>query len=114
MTLNDAALTTGATAIKNEITHIQVHSTNAGPTWATGAVGSRVASTGTVDADGDITWSNVAFTGLPANQAIGGISFWTASTGGSNRGGGVPTGDATANAVGEWTLTSWTETSTAS
>lgn len=112
--LNDAALNTGATAIEAEITHIQAHDSNAGPTWATGAVGARVAVSGVVDADGDITWSNVAFTGLGASQAVGGISFWTAGTGGSNRGGGVPTGDATANAAGEWTLTSWTETSTAS
>lgn len=112
--LNDAALVTGATAIKNEITHLQLHSTNVGGTWATGAVGSRVASSGAVDADGDITWSNVAFAGLTANQAIGGVSYWTASSGGSNRGGAAVTGDATANSAGEYTLTTVTETSTAS
>ena len=114
MALNDAALTTGATAIKNEITHMQLHSTNVGGTWATGALGSRVAVTGSVDADGDITWSNIAFTGLGASQAVGGISYWTASTGGSNRGGAAVTGDATANASGEYTVTSVTETGTAS
>lgn len=112
--LNDAALTTGATAIKNEITHMQLHSTNVGGAWATNAVGSRVAVSGAVDADGDITWSNVAFTGLTANQAIGGVSYWTASTGGSNRGGSAVTGDATANSAGEYTLTSVTESGTAS
>lgn len=112
--LNDAALTTGATAIKNEITHMQLHSTNAGPTWATSAVGSRVAAAGTVDADGDITWTNLAFTGLTANQAVAAVSYWTAATGGSNRGGSVLTGDTTANAAGEYTVTSVTETSTAS
>lgn len=110
--LNDAALTTGATAIKNEITHLQLHSSNVGGTWATGAVGTRVAVSGTVDADGDIAWSNVAFTGLTANQAIGGVSYWTAGTGGSNRGGSAVTGDATANSAGEYTLTSVTESST--
>jgi hypothetical protein len=79
MTLNDAALVTGATAIKNEITHMQLHSTNVGGTWATGAIGTRlaVAAAGTVDADGDITW------------------------------------DTTANTAGEYTVTSITETSTA-
>lgn len=112
--LSDAALTTGATAIKNEITHMQLHSTNVGGAWATGAVGSRVAVSGSVDSDGDITWTNVAFTGLSANQAVGGISYWTASTGGSNRGGSALTGDATANSAGEYTVTSVTETSTAS
>ena len=112
--LNDAALTTGATAIKNEITHMQLHSTNVGGTWATNAVGSRVAVSGSVDADGDITWTNVAFTGLTANQAVGGVSYWTASSGGSNRGGSATTGDATANSAGAYTLTSITETGTSS
>lgn len=114
MTLNDAALVTGATAIKNEITHLQLHDANAGPGWTTGAVGARVAVSGTVDADGDITWSNVSFTGLAANQPIGGVSYWTALTGGANRGGAATSGDTAANAAGEITLTSLTETSTAS
>lgn len=112
--LNDAATVTGATAIKNEITHMQLHSSNVGGTWATGAVGSRVAVSGVVDADGDISWTNIAFTGLAANQPVGGVSYWTAGTGGSNRGGTGLTGDATANAAGEYTVTSVTESSTAS
>lgn len=112
--LNDAALQTGATAIEAEITHMQLHSSNVGGTWATGAVGARVAVNGSVDADGDITWTNVAFTGLGASQAIGGVSYWTALTGGSNRGGSAVTGDAAANAAGEYTLTSVTENGTSS
>ena len=112
--LNNAALNTGGTAIKNEITHMQLHSTNVGGAWGTNAVGSRVAVTGSVAAGGTITWSNVAFTGLTANQAIGGVSYWTASTGGSNRGGSAVTGDATANSAGEYTLTTVTETASAS
>lgn len=115
MALNDAALTTGATAIKNEITHFQLHSTNVGGTWATNAVGTRVATgTGAVDADGDITWGPVNFTGLTANQAVLAVSYWTASTGGSNRGGSALAGDLAANAAGEYTVTSVTENSTAS
>jgi hypothetical protein len=113
MTLNDAALTTGATAIKNEITHMQLHSTAVGGAWATGALGTRVAVTGAVDSDGDITWGPIAFTGLGANQAVGGISYWTASTGGANRGGSTLTGDTSANSAGEYTVLSVTETGTA-
>lgn len=109
---NDAALTTGATAIKNEITHLQLHSSNVGGTWATGAVGSRVAVSGSVDSDGDITWTNTNFTGLTAGQTVGGVSYWTASTGGSNRGGSALTGDTTANSAGEFTITTLTETGT--
>lgn len=107
--LSDGALVLAATAVKDNITHMQLHSSNVGGAWATGAVGSRVAVTGAVDADGDISWSNIAFTGLSANQAVGGISYWTASSGGTNRGGSATTGDATANAAGEYTVTSVTE-----
>ena len=112
--LNNTSLNTGGTAISTAITHMQLHSTNVGGSWGTGAVGSRVAVTGTVAANGTITWSNVAFTGLPANQPIGGVSYWPSSTGGTNRGGSATTGDATANAAGEYTLTSVTETASAS
>lgn len=111
--LNDAATVVGSTAVKNVITHMQLHSTNVGGAWGTGAVGSRVAVTGSVDADGDITWGPVAFTGLSANQAVGGISYWSASSGGTNYGGSATTGDATANSAGEYTVTLVSENTTA-
>lgn len=113
MALNDAALVVAANAVDVAITHMQLHSTNAGPAWSTNAVGARVAVNGTVDADGDITWANVAFTGLAANQAVGGVSYWSASTGGTNYGGSATSGDATANSAGEYTVTSVTENGTA-
>lgn len=113
MALNDAALVLAANAVDTAITHMQLHSSNVGGTWSTGAVGSRVAVNGTVDGDGDITWSTVAFTGLSANQAVGGVSYWSASTGGTNYGGSATSGDATANSAGAYTLTTVTETSTA-
>jgi hypothetical protein len=113
MALNDAALVLAANAVDTAITHMQLHSTNVGGSWGTGAVGSRVAVNGSVDADGDITWTSVAFTGLSANQAVGGVSYWSASTSGTNYGGAATTGDATANSAGEYTLTTVTETSTA-
>lgn len=112
--LNDPILVVGATAIKNAITHFQLHSGARGAAGTTNAVGSRVAVTGAVDSDGDITWTNVAFTGLAANQAVAEVSFWSASTGGTYYGGGTLTGDATANSAGEYTITSWAENSTAS
>jgi hypothetical protein len=111
--LNDAAVVIGSNAIDAAITHMQLHSTNVGGSWGTNAVGSRVAVNGTVDGDGDIAWSNVTFTGLNANQAIGGVSYWSASTGGTNYGGSATSGDTTANSAGEYTLTSVTENTTA-
>jgi hypothetical protein len=113
MALNDPALVVGATAIKNAITHIQLHSGAPGAAGTSNVVGTRVASTGTVDGDGDITWTNVAFTGLAANQAVTHVSYWSASTAGTWYGSTALTGDATANSAGEYTVTSITETSTA-
>lgn len=111
--LNDAGLVVAANAVDAAITHLQLHSTNVGGSWGTNAVGSRVAVNGTVDSDGDITWTSVAFTGLGASQAIGGVSYWSASSGGTNYGGSATSGDATANAAGEYTITTLTETGTA-
>lgn len=113
MALSDAALTVGANAIKTAITHFQLHSGAPGGAGTSNVVGTRVANTGTVDADGDITWSTIAFTGLTANQAVSYVSYWSASTGGTFHGSAALTGDATANAAGEYTVTSITETSTA-
>lgn len=110
--LNDAATVLAANAVDTAITHMQLHSSNVGGAWATGAVGSRVAVNGTVDADGDITWTSVAFTGLSAGQAVGGVSYWNSASGGINYGGAALTGDTTANSAGEFTLTSISESQT--
>lgn len=111
--LNDPALTVGATAIKNVITHFQLHSATPSAGNTTNTVGSRVASTGSVDADGDITWTGINFTGLTANQTIAGVSYWSASTAGTTYGYAALTGDLAANAAGEYTVSSITETGTA-
>lgn len=112
MAFNDAGLVVAANALDTAITHMQLHSSGTNP--AANAVGSRVAVNGTVDGDGDITWSNVAFTGLSASQAVASVSYWSASSGGTAYGISTLTGDATANSAGEYTVTSVVETSTAS
>jgi hypothetical protein len=112
MALNDAALTVGATAIKNAITHVQAYSaaTNAGGT--TNAVGSRLAVTGSVDSDGDITIAGM-FTGLSASQAVYSVGYWSASSGGTFYGERpITSGDTAANSSGEFSF-SLTETGTA-
>ena len=113
MAFNDAALVLAANAVDGAITHMQLHSGARGADGTTNQIGTRVAVNGSVDADGDITWSSVAFTGLAASQAVAEVSYWSASTAGTYYGGSVLTGDATANAAGEYTVTSVTETSTA-
>jgi hypothetical protein len=109
MTFADATLTIGATAMRDSITHFQLHSAAPGASGATAAVGTRVASgTGVVDADGDITWT-VNFTGLPANQPVTHVTYWSAAAAGVLRGMGTlsttPPNDTSANAAGEITLT---------
>jgi len=111
---NDAALVVGANAIDGVINYMQIHSGARGAAGTSNVVGTRVAINGSVDGDGDITWSNTAFTGLSANQAVAEISYWSASSGGTYYGGATLTGDATANSAGEYTVTTVTETSTAS
>lgn len=107
MPVLDAGLVVAANALRAAITHAQLHSADPGAAGTTAAVGSRVAvGTGSTDADGDITFSNVAFTGLSANQAVSHVSFWSASTGGTCYATSATTGDTAANAAGAITATS--------
>lgn len=114
---NDAGGVVAGTAIKNAITHMQLHSADPGALGTTSPLGTRVAVSGSVDSDSDITWTNIAFTGLTANQAVSWISYWssagtgTPATGGTNYGKSQLTGDTTANSAGEYTVTSVTENS---
>lgn len=103
---NDAALVVAATALDAAITHLQLHSGARGAAGTTNAVGARVAVNGSVDGDGDITWS-AAFTGLPSNQAVAEVSYWSASAGGTYYGGAVLSagGDLAANAAGQIDVT---------
>lgn len=120
MALNDATLVIAANAVIGAITHFQLHSADPGASGTTSPLVTRVANTGTSDSDGDITWSNIAFTGLAANQAVSWVSGWSSAgtgspaTGGTYRGKWQLTGDTAANAAGEYTVTSIVETSTAS
>lgn len=114
--ITDAGLVVAANALDAAITHMQAHSADPGGSGTSNVIGSRVAVNGTVDADGDINWTNVAFTGLGANQPVWGVTYWTASSSGtwlgeSERGAGD---DATANSAGEYTFTSITESNTSS
>lgn len=113
-----ATLALGSAAILAGITHFQLHSADPGAAGTTSPLGTRVANTGALTSTDDITWSNIAFTGLTANQAVSWVSAWNAAgtgspaTGGTYRGKWQLTGDATANSAGEYTVTSIVETST--
>lgn len=115
MALNASSLVLAGTAVRDGITHFQLHSAAPGGTGTNAAVGTRVASTGTVNGTtGAITWSSIAFTGLAANQGVTHVSYWNAVTGGTFRGSAALTGDTAANAAGAYTVNSVTETPSAS
>lgn len=112
MSLNDASIVLAANAVDTAITHFQLHSAATNSAGTTNTIGTRVAVNGSVDSDGDITWTNTNFTGLSASQAVHSVSYWSASTSGTIYGVTVLTGDATANAAGEYTVALVTETGT--
>lgn len=115
MALQANTLVIAGTAVRDAITHFQFHSSAPGAAGTTGAVGSRVANTGTVNGTtGVITWSNIQFTGLTANQSVTHVSYWNASTAGTYRGSAALTGgDTAANVAGAYTVNSITETPSA-
>lgn len=116
--LADATLTIGATAMRDAITHFQLHSADPGSAGTTSPLKTRVANTGSVSGK-VVTWTNIAFTGLAANQAVSWVSAWSSAgtgdpaTGGTFRGKWQLTGDSTANSAGEYTVTTITETGSA-
>lgn len=114
MALNDAALSVAANAIETAITHMQLHSGAPGVNGtANVTTAARRPVDGTVDADGDITWSNIPFTGVASNGACTFVSYWNSLTGGTHYGSSALSGDTTANILGEYTVTSVTENGTA-
>lgn len=113
MPVTDVGLTLMANALDAAITHMQLHSGAPGATGTTNQIGTRVACAFTSDADGDLTLdATVNFTGLTANGAVQYASLWSASTGGNCHATQALTGDATANAAGEYSVTALTINST--
>lgn len=114
MALNDAGLVIAANAVDVAITHMSLHTTGAVTSSTNESAAARVAVNGSVDADGDITWTTIAFTGGAASGPVVRVGYWTALTAGTYLGGSLLTGDQTFNAAGEYTVNSVTETGTAS
>ena len=102
-----------ATALKNAVTHISLHTASPGTTGASEVSGSGYArksvSWGAVSAGVVSSSAAMAFVG-PASGAAKFWGGWTAVTGGQFVGGGALTGDQTFNAAGEYSVTSVTIT----
>lgn len=111
------ALDTTAVAnlIETTITHLQLHNGAPGAGYTANVVtGGRVAASGKVAGNNAITLTGTWTGVLPANQTITHVSYWTASTAGTNYGGAtISSGDTSANAAGDFVV-NVTETGSAS
>lgn len=108
MALNNAAMVVAANALRSAMTHMQLHSGDPGAAGTSNTTtASRQAVTwSAATADGDFGLSSaVAFTGVAANGGATYVSLWSASSGGTHYGNFQLSGDQTANAAGEYTVT---------
>jgi Zn-dependent oligopeptidase len=108
MALNNPAMVVAANALRAAMTHMQLHSGDpgaAGTANVTSAARQPV-TWSAATADGDFGLSaSVNFTGVAANGATTYVSLWSAITAGTWYGNFALTGDQTANAAGEYTVT---------
>ena len=112
MAFNDAASVTAANALASAYPYLSLHTTGAVTSSTNESTAARVAASWSVDADGDLTSTNKAFTGGAASGPVVRVGYWSAATGGTYGGGALISGDQAFNAAGEFTVTSVTETST--
>ncbi len=114
MALNSTALVVGANAMATDITHFSLHTTGAVTSSTSESAAARKPITWTVSAAGVMTVSSTAFTGGAASGPVVRVGYWTALIAGTYRGGSLLTGDQAVNAAGAYTVTTVTETPTAS
>jgi hypothetical protein len=115
MPLTDATLNSLGTSLAALCTHASLHTADPGTTGANESSAGRQAVAFNVDADGDLTLTVTEnFTGGAASGACTHVGLWSASSGGTFRGGFALTGDQTFNAAGEYNLTGLTINGTTS
>lgn len=113
MALNDSALQVAGQALANDITHLSLHTAAPGTGGANASTAARRPVTWTVQ-NGDLSASNISFSGGTSGGPVHSVGYWTAATGGTFRGSQPLSGDTTFNAAGEYTVTSITEDASAS
>jgi hypothetical protein len=117
MALSDAAMIVAANALRTAITHAQLHSAAPGGSGTSNVTSAarQAVTWAAATADGDFALSSaVNFTGVAASGAVQYVSLWSASTSGTFYGSYALTGDQTANAAGEYTVTALTVNGSAS
>lgn len=108
MPFNNAAMVIAANSLRTACTYGQLHSAASNAAGTTNVcTGARQPITwSAATADGDFGLSaSLNFTGIVASGAVFSITLWSAVTSGTIYGEFTLTGDATANAAGEYTVT---------
>lgn len=113
MALNAAGLTSAAAGFASAYPYLSLHTTGAVTSSTSESAAARVAASWT-NTNGVLTASSRAFTGGAASGPVVRVGYWSAATAGTYGGGALLTGDQAFNAAGEYTVTSVTETPTAS
>lgn len=108
MALNNTAMVVAANALRSAMTHMQLHSGDPGAAGTANVTSAarQAVTWSAATADGDFGLSaSVNFTGVAASGATQYVSLWSAATNGTHYGNFQLTGDQTANAAGEYTVT---------
>lgn len=106
MPLNDAAMVVAGNAMRDAITHIAIHTAEPNAAGSNQSAAPRQPASWAVDADGDLTLMNLAFTGGAANGPATHVGFWGAASGGTFYGWAQLTNDTAFNAAGQFTVLS--------
>lgn len=112
MAFDDATLQVAGAAIAARITHISLHTAGTVASSADESTAARQAISWS-NTNGDLSASNINFTGGTASGPVVRVGYWTASTAGTYCGGVMLTGDNSFNAAGEYTVTAITENASA-
>ena len=110
MPLNNACLDIGATAMRDAIDFLSLHSGDPGAAGTSNTTTApRQAPTWSAVANGDFNLTTaVNFTGGAPSGGCTYVGFWTLVTGGTFLGSQILTGDQTFNSAGEYTITALT------
>jgi hypothetical protein len=114
MPLTDAELANLGDTLETRLVFMSLHNGNPGTNGANEISGggyARQACTFTSDGDGDLTLDAESFTAT-ASQAVTHVGFWSASSGGTFRGGFALSGDAAFSTSGEYNVAAGTITGT--
>ena len=115
MALNDAALDVAGDAIAAAYPWIALHTSGTvADSTNESSAGRLAAGWSAATSGGNITSGPLEFTGGTADGSVVRVGYWSASTGGDYGGGSLLSGDQQFNAAGDYTVTSITETGSAS